>query len=208
MNGGREEETCGDSPQTSKDSPSDNSLLRRFCAGDEEAATRLYHKYAQRLRALVQARCSSQLASRLDADDIVQSAFRSFFRVASTGVYDVPAGEDLWKLLLTIALNKVRTQGVFHRAAKRDVAMTTSLDVEGVDQDIPARPDDLEETFLRMALEEALEKLPPQQRTMVELRLQGHDVVAIARQTGRAKRTVERNLQQALARLSALFEGD
>jgi hypothetical protein len=43
---------------------------------------------------------------------------------------------------------------------------------------------------------------------MIELRLQGHEVAAIAEQTGRSRRTVERNLQQALARLSALFEDD
>src|SRR3954470_2701126 len=125
-------------PAAFSERPSDRSLLRRLCGGDEEAATQLYHKYARRLHALVQARCSSHLASRLDAEDIVQSVFRSFFRVANTGVYDAPAGEDLWKLLLTIALNKVRTQGVYHRAAKRDVTMTTSLDVDGAGLNLQA----------------------------------------------------------------------
>ena len=61
------------------------------------------------------------LASRVDPEDIVQSVFRSFFQRAITDAYSVPAGQDLWKLLLTIALNKVRSQGVYHRAAKRDV---------------------------------------------------------------------------------------
>jgi RNA polymerase sigma-70 factor, ECF subfamily len=205
---GEQHEEGSPVPAAFSERPSDRSLLRRLCGGDEEAATQLYHKYARRLHALVSARCSSHLASRLDPEDIVQSVFRSFFRVANTGVYDVPAGEDLWRLLLTIALNKVRAQGVFHRAAKRDVGVTTSLDAEGVGVYLHARQDDQEDAFLRMALEEALAGLPAQQRVMVELRLQGHDVNTISQQTGRAKRTVERNLQQALARLSALFEED
>jgi RNA polymerase sigma-70 factor (ECF subfamily) len=188
--------------------PSDRSLLRHFCDGSEEAATQLYLRYARRLRALVRARCGAHLWSRLDAEDIVQSVFRSFFRVANTGVYEVPDGKDLWRLLLTIALNKIRTQGVFHRAAKRDVRLTTNLGDDDPSEAAPAWKDESADTFFQLALEEALAGLPPQQRPLVELRLQGHEVADIARQVGRSKRTVERGLQQALASLSALFERD
>ena len=45
----------------------------------------------------------------------------SFFRKAGSGDYEVPHGEDLWKLFLVMALNKVRAKGAFHRAAKRDI---------------------------------------------------------------------------------------
>jgi RNA polymerase sigma-70 factor (ECF subfamily) len=142
----------------------------------------------------------------LDVEDVVQSVFRSFFRAANQGVYEVPDGKDLWLLLGTIALNKIRAQGEFHRAAKRDVRLTTSLGF----QDSPAAAqvwkDEAADTFLHLAIEEALEKLPLQQRAIVEFRLQGYEVADIARQVGRAKRTVERSLQQALAALRALFE--
>ena len=94
--------------------PSDRSLLRRLRGGSEDAATQLYLKYAKRLRALARATTSAQLARRVDADDIVQSVFRTFFRAASQGLYDVPAGDDLWKLLLVIALNKIRAAGIHH----------------------------------------------------------------------------------------------
>jgi RNA polymerase sigma-70 factor, ECF subfamily len=187
--------------------PSDDSLLARFRDGDEEAATQLYHKYAQRLRAFVKARTSVALAARIDAEDILQSVFRSFFRAATTAVYTVPDGGDLWKLLLTITLNKVRAQGVFHHAAKRDVDATRSLNVEGSSLMIEAK-EELGDAILQMALDDALRKLPDHQREIVELRLQGHEVQAIAQSVGRSKRTVERNLQQALARLTALFEKD
>src|SRR5437867_3654775 len=101
--------------------PSDRSLLGRIRRGQGDAATLLYLRYADRLRALAIAQCSSDLARRVEPDDIVQSVFRTFFRRVSRGNYNVPAGEELWKLFLVIGLNKIRAAGAFHRAAKRDV---------------------------------------------------------------------------------------
>ena len=121
--------------------PSDDCLLRRFYGGDEDGATQLYRRYVHRLQALVKARCPANLAARLDVDDIVQSVFRSFFEAANAGAYEVPAGQDLWKLLLTIALNKIRAQGAYHQAAKRDVRLTSSLDVGDSVLPVPARQD-------------------------------------------------------------------
>ena len=60
----------------------------------------------------------------VDAEEIVQSVFRTFFRRAAHGHYSVPDGEEMWKLLLVIALNKVRAAGAYHRAAKRDMRQT------------------------------------------------------------------------------------
>src|SRR6516225_2129441 len=105
---------------------SDRSLLRRFRAGQEDAATQLYLRYAGRLLALAQAQCAPDLAPRVDPEDIVQSVFRTFFRRAAQGHYEVPEGEELWKLFLVIGLNKIRATATFHRAAKRDVGVTAS----------------------------------------------------------------------------------
>src|SRR5438132_11649012 len=103
---------------------SDRTLVHQFQEGSQAAATELYLRYANRVRALAQARCSTELAARLDADDIVQSVFRCFFQAARRGYYDVPAGEELWGILLVIALNKIRDARAFHTAAKRDVRLT------------------------------------------------------------------------------------
>src|SRR5947209_3216932 len=90
---------------TGSDVSSDHSLLRRFREGSEDAATQLYLRYANRVYRLARAQCPADLARRIDADDIVQSVFSSLFRRARRGDYDVPAGEELWKLLLVITLN-------------------------------------------------------------------------------------------------------
>src|SRR5436309_12594638 len=140
---------------------SDRRLLERFQNGDREAAGLLYARYADRLRALTRRKSSTALACRLDPDDIVQSVFRNFFHAAREGGYDVPPGEDLWKLLLVIALNKIRARGTFHRAAKRDVRRTRRI--EGMDPYTLAKENphgQTGSTFLKLAAEEALAQLP------------------------------------------------
>jgi RNA polymerase sigma factor (sigma-70 family) len=186
------------------DEPSDHTLLHRFKDGSEDAANALYHRYAHRLRALARAKSFPDLAGRLDHSDIVQSVFRSFFRGVNGGAYDVPAGEELWNLFLVMTLNKIRANGVFHRAAKRDVRMTTAD--EAIDRYADAsQSDENAYALLKMAVEEALDRLPEQHKLVVELRMQGHEVAEIAQTTGRSKRSVERVLQESRERLGALL---
>lgn len=192
-------------PRREQEGLTDHSLLLRLRLGSADAATQLYLRYVQRLRALTRAQTSPELTRRMDVEELVQSIFGSFFRGASSGYYDVPVGEELWKLFLVIALNKIRAKGAFHRAAKRDVRVTTSashLEDEAHDADSAAL------AFLQVTITEALERLPPQQRDMVGLRVEGYEVAEIAAKTGRSKRTVERLLQQARAKLAYLLEED
>jgi len=185
---------------------SDHSLLNRYRGGSQDAATELYLRYAQRLRGLARTQLSAHLAARVDVDDIVQSIFGSFFRGVNSELYQVPAGEELWKLLLVIALHKIRSQGRYHRAAKRDARRTTGL--EGIEPALVSKNDEdrANGTFLQLVLEETLENMPAQHRKIVEMRLDGLEVTEIAEKLGRSKRTVERLLQQARARLSVLLE--
>src|SRR4051812_41237446 len=159
---------------------SDHSLLMRFQRGQGDAATELYLRYAERLHALVRAQRGADLAARLDPDDVVQSVFRTFFRRAAAGHYAVPQGEELWKLFLVIALHKVRDVGAYHRAGKRDVRRTA----QGADVDAAAGAraarDETAMAVLQMVIDEILEKLPPGHRRIVELRVEGHEVAAIA----------------------------
>jgi len=194
---------------TAADAPgadTDQYLLQRFQQGDREAAAQLYKRYADRLRALTRRKSSAVLACRLDPDDIVQSVFRNFFHSARTGGYDVPPGEDLWKLLLVIALNKIRARATFHRAAKRDVRRTRRI--EGLDPATLAKENQHGQsarTFLRLVAEEALASLPPLLRRIVELRMEGYQVHEIAELTGRSLRTVERTLQTCRKQLADIL---
>jgi len=182
--------------------PSDTSLLRRLRTGDQDAATRLYFRYAERLRLLARAECSAELARRVEIDDIVQSVFSSFFRGVGKGYYDVPAGEELWKLLLVIALNKIRAKGAYHKAARRDVRQTVGGN--HLEQFPGSIQDDAGAAYnvLKMTVEELVETLPRTQREMIDLRIQGFEVAEIAEKVHRSKRTVERTLQDFRKRLA------
>jgi RNA polymerase sigma-70 factor, ECF subfamily len=188
--------------------PSDQSLLMRFQRGQGDAATALYLRYANRLHALVRKQKGADLAGLVDAEDIVQSVFRTFFRRAAAGHYAVPKGDELWKLFLVIALHKMRDTGAHHRAAKRDVRRTTSAGPDGATQELPSGRDDLALAMLQMVVDEVLDRLPAGHRRIVELRVEGFEVAEIAQQTGRAKRSVERILQEFRDRLRQEIEGE
>lgn len=196
------EQAAGEEPSEA----SDRSLLVRFRRGEQDAATALYMRYARRLASLARKQTSVELATRFDPEDVVQSVFRTFFRRASQGLYDVPAGEELWRLFLVISLHKIRELAAFHRAAKRDVATTTgSADLERSLKYEVGR-DDTALGALQQVIDELLGELPATQKQIVELRIAGHDVDSIVQQTQRAKRTVERTLQQFRQRLREMLE--
>lgn len=201
----RSEEPSAESPGSE---PSDGSLLRLIQHGQEDAATQLYFRYAERLRELARAESSPDLARLVDAEDIVQSVFSSFFRGVGKGYYHVPAGDELWKLFLVIALNKIRAKGIYFHAAKRDQRLT----VDGTRLEQYSRSDqesgNVAHAFLRLVIEEALEELPTAQRQMIALRIEGHEVAGIAAQTKRSKRTVERVLQDFRTKLASILDSE
>jgi RNA polymerase sigma factor (sigma-70 family) len=182
---------------------SDRSLLERYRRGQDDAPTQLYLRYAERLRALAARSSSPGLSARVDPEDIVQSVFRTFFRRAAQGQYEIPEGEEIWKLLLVIALNKIRTLGEFHRAARRDMRKTTSVEANDLPLASQSDQDPSALTILRLVIEEVLETLPPGHRPIAEMRIEGYEMAEIAELTQRSKRTVERVLQEFRQRLDA-----
>jgi RNA polymerase sigma-70 factor (ECF subfamily) len=143
-----------------EDESSDRSLLRRFRSGQADASTKLYLRYAHRLQALAARRTSSELGRLLDPEDIVQTVFRTFFRRVAKGSYDVPDGEEIWKLLLVIALNKIRDLGAHYKAAKRDVRRTSSGEANELAIQRAAGKDEAALAVLQMVVDEVLEELP------------------------------------------------
>jgi DNA-directed RNA polymerase specialized sigma24 family protein len=60
--------------------------------------------------------------------------------------------------------------------------------------------------FLQLVVKEAMERLPAYYRRIVELRIEGYELEEIAAQVQRAKRTVERVLQQFREALKHLLD--
>lgn len=178
-------------------------LLARWRGGDQQAAADLFHRYAERLIAVAHRRLSAKVAQRVHAEDVVQSVYCSFFVGARDGRYVLERSGDLWRLLVTITLNKLHHQHKRHAAEKRAVdreqANGTSA---GVPLDVLARePTPEEAAILVDVLEQLLHGLEPVQRRMVELRLQGYGLEEIAGQTQRCRQTVRRVLDRVLRQL-------
>ena len=142
---------------------------------------------------LARSRLSSRLARHVDPEDVVQSAYRSFFTGARAGRYALRRSGDLWRLLAAITLHKVRRQVERHTAGKRDVGREQPAAAKSE----PASPDEMlareptpeEAAALVDTLEQAFRGLEPLQRRMVELRLQGCGLDEIAADVGRSERT-------------------
>jgi RNA polymerase sigma-70 factor (ECF subfamily) len=182
----------------------DRTLVRYIRGGDEAAAGELYRRYAARLLKVVADRCSPAFASRFDPDDIVQSVFRALYQGVRAKFYDAPQDGELWGLLFVLAVNRVRDEMAFHGAARRSVHRTASGG--GPDPDALLTRDQTAATLLRMQVDEYLAGLPADEREVVGLRMTGHSVAEIAGRTGRARRTVERILQNARTQLVRVVE--
>jgi RNA polymerase sigma factor (sigma-70 family) len=170
-------------------------LFSEFREGSEDAADRIFARYVQRLTALARLRLSERLARRIDAEDIVLSAYRSFFIAARDGRFVLNRGGDLWRLLVSITLHKLHRQVAAHRTLKRSMNEEVRLDANEL---IPSRDPTPEEVLLASEeLEAVLVVLPPLARRVLELRLQGESLASIANETKRTERTVRRMLELA-----------
>jgi RNA polymerase sigma-70 factor, ECF subfamily len=179
---------------------SDGELLDRFRTGCEDAADRLYERYAGRLRRLAERYCKNGYARRFDADDIVQSVFRIFFQGVRTQGYDAPPDGEIWGLLTVLALNKVRGNIDHHQAAKRSVERTCAMPEEAAAA--PVATDQTAVALLKMVLDEQLEAYPEHYREIVRLRMEGYEVGEISNISKRSSRTVERILLEFRKKLA------
>jgi len=186
---------------------SEPSLVALLRAGDEQAAREVFSAYVGHLLGVVRARLSQRMARRIDPEDVVQSAFRTFFHRVKAGEFQFEEQDDLGKVLVSIAVRKALHQIAFHRAAKRDPGQ----EEEGGDEDrnllaeVSARGPNPEAVVAFLdELDHLLGKLRPQDRTILEMRLQGYRNEEIARELG----TSDRHVRRAMEHIRAMAEED
>jgi len=178
------------------------SLVERWRAGDQQAATELFRRYAGRLIALARSRLRGELTTRVDPEDVVQSACRSFFVGVRAGDYELEEEGDLWGLLVAITLHKLQHQVAYHKAQKRggggaDQDFGSENSLFGLQPQALARdPSPLEALTLIEQLEQLVQALDPWHRQVLELRLQGYQLAEIALKTGKSLRTTCRAIEQ------------
>lgn len=182
-----------------QDSPSID-LIRQWQQGHNPAAKEVFDRYVDRLVGLARSKMSTKLQRRVEPEDIVQSAYRSFFRRAAQDQYTLENQGDLWRLLATITVNKVYHQQKHHSAKKRSMKQEDSL-LSHPDQSHSPRldPAEVEPTpdealGLIEEVETLLSRLDPLHQKILELRLQGTDIESIAATVQRTERTIRRVL--------------
>jgi RNA polymerase sigma-70 factor, ECF subfamily len=182
-------------------------LIEKWRQGDREAAGELFRRYADRLIALASSRMSAKLAQGVDAEDIVQSAYRSFLADSRAGQYSVQPGGDLWQLLVTVTLHKLYDKAKWaqaqKRAADRELHFGSEDSLLGIMPHVlNHEPSPIEAAALADEKEYLLRRLDPVDRQIVELRLQGLTLKEIASQVDCSVRTVERTFERIRQQLA------
>jgi RNA polymerase sigma-70 factor, ECF subfamily len=186
-----------------------SDLIGRLREGDDQAAQQVFCRYVPRLIALARSQIDAKLRHKLDPEDVVQSAFRSFFRRQEAAEFDLTNWDSLWGLLSLITVRKCATKAGHFLAAKRGSGQEVSL--HAIADGSPAiafdrEPSPEEAAILLETVEEALRGFAPEDRQVIELSLQGFDVSEISNQLSRAERSVRRLRERVKKRLCRMME--
>jgi RNA polymerase sigma-70 factor (ECF subfamily) len=186
--------------------PSFDDLMARLGAGDEAAAAEVFDRFAQRLRALARSRLDRLLRPKLDAEDVLQSVYRSFFRRHAEGQYELEGWDSLWGMLTVITLRKCGRRLRYFRSACRNVQREVVLPAgdEGRAEAVGHDPTPSEAVRLAETLEQVMRDLTERERSILALSLQGYTTAEISDQVGRTERTVQRVLQRVRRRLEQM----
>ncbi len=172
-------------------------VMAALRAGDDAAARAVVDRFCRPLVAAAARQMSRRVRARTDPESAVQSGLRSFFQRAAAGQFDGLAGwDELWALLMTITLRKCLNRNRYHSRGRRDAA--AEVPGEAITWEILARePSPEEHAQFAESVERLLGRFDAEDRDVLELSLRGFTPTDIARETGRALRSVHRVRAQA-----------
>jgi RNA polymerase sigma-70 factor (ECF subfamily) len=170
-------------------------------ADPDADVARLFDRFAGRLAQVAQRNLDRRLAGRIDGEDVVQSAFRTFFRRSARGEFAIESSSEMWRLLVHITIRKARAKGRYHTAAKRDALAEVSL--QNIGDLLRHEPGPDEAVALVDLIETLLEGLPAWYGDALHKRLEQRSVSEIADELRISRQSVHRAfrlLQQRLDR--------
>jgi RNA polymerase sigma-70 factor, ECF subfamily len=169
-------------------------FMDRLHSGDDAAAQEIFGRFTHQLVALALRNIDAGLRHKVDPEDVVQSAFKSFFFRYGAANLNVANWNSLWGLLTLIAVRKCAERAAYHKAERRDAAREVSSPCE--DEAAPwavppgREPTPLEAAVLSETVEQLFAGLDEEERPILELSLQGYTTREIGDRLGRAERTV------------------
>lgn len=176
---------------------SDRTLIRLFQFGEgavrEEAAARFVERYFAKLVSMIEPRIADRFLPRFSAEDVVQSAMKSWFKRIDLNRRSLDEHDDIWKLISVIALNKVRKNVRRHSQQRRSVQTTDAGDSVFDNIPGPSTQDALEYQDFLAAVHDSL---PEKCRQVIPLLLEGHTWSEIASRMNVSTRTICRYKDQ------------
>src|SRR5262245_62208533 len=145
-------------------------LIRLRDQGDH-AAQELFGRFAHQLIALAHRHIGGGLRHKVDPEDVVQSAYKSFFFRYGAGKLDVVNWNSLWGLLTLITVRKCAERAAYHRAECRDTAREVSPPGEDAApwlEPFGREPTPVEAAVLSETVEQLLTRLDEDERPIVE----------------------------------------
>jgi RNA polymerase sigma-70 factor (ECF subfamily) len=178
-----------------------HDLMRRVQARDEQAAEELVRLFEPTVRLVVRRRLTDpRLRRLLDSMDICQSVLGTFFAGAANGRFALHTPDQLVKLLVTMARNKLISCTRAQKAARRNPRGVESLgsgDVESVD---PC-PTPTQLVADREILKEIRERLSPEELRIADLYAAGRSWQEIAAEVGGRPDQLRMRFRRALDRV-------
>ena len=176
-------------------------LINRLQDGDPDGTCLIFDCYVKRLVCLAGAYLPRILLPKLDPEDVVQSVFRSFFKRQQEGRFVLENWDELWNLLAVLTVRKCGQHIDHFQAARRDVRResafveTSSLSARSGLAVAPA-PTPLEAVLLAEMVAAVLQGVRPEQRRVVQMRLEGYTIEEISQELRCTERTVYRVLER------------
>jgi RNA polymerase sigma-70 factor (ECF subfamily) len=190
-----------------------DDVMARLRAGHEAAARQVFERFVRRLIRLARRQFDAALRHKVEAEDVVQSAYKSFFLRYSAGQVEVHDWDSLWGLLAVITLRKCFRRVEYHRAERRDVQREAAArpgepGTEPWWQPVARDPTPEEAIVLVETVERLMRGLDEEERPVLEMSLQGYTGPEISRQLGRAERSVRRLRERFRKQLERLQQAD
>jgi RNA polymerase sigma-70 factor (ECF subfamily) len=180
-----------------------HDLIRRVRAGDAEAAAELVRQYEKEIRRTIRVRLTDpRLRRTLDSMDICQSVLGNFFVRASAGQFDLDQPEQLLKLLMTMARNKVMDKARQQTAGRRDQRRLEASG-EGALAGVADRGDTPSQIVSgRELVEAARQLLSDEERYLAEQRALNRPWGEIAVEVGKTPEALRKQFERAMDRVA------
>src|SRR5262245_30661131 len=91
-------------------------------AADGQDSRVEFERFTRRLIGLARSQLDARLRHKIEPEDVVQSAYKSFLLRYGEGALAAEGWDGLWGLLTVITLRKCADRIRYHRAERRDVA--------------------------------------------------------------------------------------